>query len=313
LILKDFPHRAGIMTSPLFILATPRAYTSVICGMLGQHPEAYGFPELNLFILDRLKDFWGIDTGKFGFTNNRRHGVLRTVAELYGGEQSTEAVDMARRWCASRENRTGGEVFRELVEKLEPKIAIDKSPIYTLDMKYLKRIADTFPDARYLHLVRHPINQGNSVMNLYDGAFAVIAHSFDFTEDKAVIDPQLAWHDINANILDFLAGIPSHQQMRIRGEDVMKEPEQHLGEICRWLGISSDSEAMDAMMHPENSPYACIGPINAMYGNDPNFLRRASFTPHQPRLPDLDSSLAWRDDGQGLYPEVQELAREFGY
>jgi hypothetical protein len=34
---------------PLFILAPPRSFTSVICGMIGQHPQMYGLPEVNLF------------------------------------------------------------------------------------------------------------------------------------------------------------------------------------------------------------------------------------------------------------------------
>ena len=42
------------MRQPLFILALPRSYTSLIAGMLGQHPQAYGLPELNLFTVDRL-------------------------------------------------------------------------------------------------------------------------------------------------------------------------------------------------------------------------------------------------------------------
>ena len=34
------------MAAPLFILAPPRSYTSLFNAMIGQHPEAYGLPEL---------------------------------------------------------------------------------------------------------------------------------------------------------------------------------------------------------------------------------------------------------------------------
>ena len=40
---------------PVFILAPPRSYTTLICAMLGQHPELYGLPELHLFIAERMK------------------------------------------------------------------------------------------------------------------------------------------------------------------------------------------------------------------------------------------------------------------
>jgi hypothetical protein len=56
------------------------------------------------------------------------------------------------------------------------------------------------------------------------------------------------------------------------------------------------------MMHPERSPFACFGPINALFGNDPNFLSGPTFRPHTPKVPPLDKPVPWRDDGAGLYP-----------
>src|SRR5438874_389166 len=32
---------------PVFILALPGSFSSVVCAMLGQHPEMYGLPETN--------------------------------------------------------------------------------------------------------------------------------------------------------------------------------------------------------------------------------------------------------------------------
>jgi hypothetical protein len=101
--------------------------------------------------------------------------------------------------------------------------------------------------------------------------------------------------------------------MRLRGEDVMAEPERYLAEIARWAGLRDDAGAVDAMMHPERSPFACFGPINALFGNDPNFLAGPTFRPHKPKLPPLNKPVPWRNDGKGLYPEVVALAREFGY
>jgi hypothetical protein len=69
--------------------------------------------------------------------------------------------------------------------------------------------------------------------------------------------------------------------------------------VCRWLGIRDDAEAIDAMMHPERSPFACFGPITALFGNDPNFLRGPEFRPHKVKVPPLDKPLAWRPDGKG--------------
>ena len=39
---------------PIFILASPRSFTSLLCTMLGQHPEVYGVPELHLFLAENM-------------------------------------------------------------------------------------------------------------------------------------------------------------------------------------------------------------------------------------------------------------------
>lgn len=301
------------MAAPLFLLAPPRSYTSLINAMIGQHPQTFGLPELNLFNVIKIKDLWRRVSHEIGGDSNRRHGLLRAVAEIYAGEQTSTTITMAQHWAAARENQTTGEVFLELVAKIDPLIPVEKSPAYTVSMQRLTRIYETFPDARIIHLVRHPIPQGRSVMNLNDGIFAYFVNAFDFEDNRAIVDPQIAWHDININILNFLDMVPKDQQIRIRGEEFMEHPQKHLAIICRWLGIRDDDDAIEAMMHPERSPFACFGPISALFGNDPNFLRGPAFRQHTPKIPPLDGTLPWRDDGKGLRPEVIDLAHEFGY
>jgi hypothetical protein len=301
------------MAAPLFLLAPPRSYTSLINAMIGQHPEAFGLPELNLFNVQQTKDLWRNVSDDIGDDNNRRQGLLRAVAEIYAGEQTRDAVVMAQHWASARENMMTGDVFVELVNKIDPLIAVEKSPAYTISVDRMKRIYEAFPDAKFIHLVRHPIPQSKSVMGLNDGIFALFVNAIDFQAERAILDPQIAWHDININVLNFLDIVPAENQMRIRGELIMENPREELAGICRWLGIRDDEEAVDDMMHPEASPFACFGPVNALFGNDPNFLRGSKFRPHKPRLPAMDAELPWRDDGKRLRPEVVALAREFGY
>ncbi|MFO1270179.1 MAG: sulfotransferase [Rubrivivax sp.] len=301
------------MAAPLFLLAPPRSYTSLMNAMLGQHPQCFGLPELCLFNVETLVELWVRTSDEMGSEAKTRHGLLRAVAEIYAGEQTMDSVRMATHWCAARQNRSTGEVYRELVDKIDPLIAVEKSPAYTVDIQRLWRLYDTFPEARFIHLTRHPVGQCKSVMSLYDGTFALFVNSIDFLEDRAIVEPQFAWYDLNINIMNFLDHVPAAQQLRIRGEDVMGDPPKWLGAICRWLGIRDDAEAIDEMMHPERSPFACFGPLDAMFGNDPNFLSGPSFRPHVVKVPPLDKPVPWREDGQGLKPEVKALARELGY
>jgi hypothetical protein len=301
------------MAAPLFLLAPPRSYTSLINAMLGQHPQAFGLPELCLFNGRLLKDLWIRETDEMSDTSRAKQGILRAVAEIYAGEQTKATITMANHWAAARENVPVGEVYQELVRKLHPLIAVEKSPAYTIDIQRMFAMHAAFPDARFLHLTRHPVGQCKSVMQMNDGAFALYVNSLEFQEDRAIVEPQYQWHDLNINILNFLDTVPDHQQLRIRGEDIMADPPGQLGAICRWLQIRDDAAAIDEMMHPERSPFACFGPLPALFGNDPNFLRGPTFRPHVPRVPKLDQPVPWRDDGLPLHPRVVALAQEFGY
>jgi hypothetical protein len=302
------------MAAPLFLLAPPRSYTSLVNAMLGQHPQAFGLPELCLFNVDTLVDLW--KGSKTEIAENgaiARQGLLRAVAEIWGGEQRTATINMAFAWASRREQWSTAQVFQEIVAQIHPLVAVEKSPSYTMSVKRMQAIHRAFPDARFIHLVRHPVAQCKSLMAINDGAFCLKMESIEIGEEHAMLEPQIAWHDINVNILNFLDEVPPERQLRMRGEDIMAEPERRLAEIARWVGLRDDADAIAQMMHPERSPFACFGPINAMFGNDPNFLAGPTFRPHKPKVPPLDKPVPWRDDGGGLYPEVIEMAREFGY
>lgn len=295
---------------PLFILGSPRSFTSIVCAVLGQHPQAYGTPELNLFVEDGIQDLWARLSGRRQFMI---HGVLRMVAQLYAGEQDVLTIDMARRWLLRRLASSTADVYRELCDKVAPLLIIDKSPVYPTSPRNLERIHAAFPDARYLHLVRHPRTQGESVMKLSGGMFAIMADSFDYQTLPPTLDPQISWYAIQKNISRFLERIPSQQKMRIRGEDFLNDLDQYLRVCCQWLGLSADAAAMESMHHPEASPYAVEGPFGARLGNDINFLRSPRLRSSKIPKSVLDGPLPWRPDGRGLRPEVLELAVSYGY
>jgi hypothetical protein len=295
---------------PLIILGAPRSFTSLICAMVGQHPELYGVPELNLFATDTLGAF----TEKFtGYRQIQQHGLLRTVAQLYGGEQSLKALNMARRWLLVRMERNVSDVYLELCRKVSPLRIVDKSPVYGRSLESLRSIQQTFPNAHYLHLVRNPVSQGVSVMNVLDGAMAIMANSIDYEVDPPVVDPQKMWLDMQNIIIEFLESVPPQQQKTFRGEDFLSNRKASLIEVCEMLGISTKSRALEAMLHPEDSPYSSLGPIGAHLGNDINFLRSPQLSEKTPAMPELSSPLPWRPDDAPLREDVIDMARRFGY
>jgi hypothetical protein len=286
--------------------------------MLGQHPQMYGFPELNLFMAETLDEFWrGVDSEggrKSTFWPVMRHGLLRTVAQFYAGEQTIDGVALAHRWIRTRAQRSTGEVFRELLTKIDPLIAVEKSPGYLRRRIYLERLLEAIPQARFIHLLRHPRGQCESVLKARGGKLMLMMlNAIDYLGDMAMIEPQILWHDANALVMEFLNDLPREQWLRVQGERVLADPDTELARICQWLRLPCGPRELAAMKAPEQSPYAHVGPINARLGNDINFLLEPRLRSAQLDDYDLAEPLPWRPDGQGLHPAVVELARELGY
>ncbi len=111
----------------------------------------------------------------------------------------------------------------------------------------------------------------------------------------------------------FLETIPPEKQIRLRGEDLLADTKLYFEKLCRFWGVSWSEEAYEAMLHPEDSPYACFGPWGANFGNDPNFLSSPYFKPKKVAESYLEGPLPWRKDQGEFLPAVVEMAHQLGY
>ncbi len=311
---------------PIFILASPRSYTSLVCGMLGQHPQAYGVPELNLFLGDTLEGF----LQEIRKQPRKLHGLLRVVAQLYAGEQTLSAVEMAKRWIISRLSCSSAEIYCQLGAKVAPCRIVDKSPAYSLDITHLYRIGRAFPQAHFVHLVRHPRAQGESLMRLMPQVYrakqnlhpearggvrvtTTLVNMVDIHTDPPTIDFQYLWYRMQYRIREFFQTLPPDRKLVLRGEDLLGDPHRQFQALCTWLGLSWSETDYQAMVHPEESPYASFGPLGANLGNDPNFLRNPHYQQRPIKPSSLEGPLPWRRDQAGFLPAVVQMAQEYGY
>lgn len=315
-----------VLRDPLFVLAPPRSFTSVVGTMLGQHPQMYGLPETHLLSCETMAEWWRTWEEQ---TFPRGHGLLRTVAELFFGGQTSHTVKLANGWLRRRSHFTTGLMIETLAARVHPRIIVDKSPSSVYSIKFLERIHVLFPRARFIHLLRHPRAHGESVFRFLEErrkqgpvpASHWLFHLASYpdltanrlSERSRELDPQKGWFVLNQNINEFFRGLPDWQKLRIRGEDLLLFPDQWLRQIAEWMGMATGPASIDEMKHPERSPYACFGPPGARYGNDDFFLQDPRLRPARAEPRSLEGPLSWRNDGQGFLPEVKELAREFGY
>src|SRR5260221_4914567 len=260
------PHETrALVADPLFLLAPPRSFTAVAGTMLGQHPQTYGLPETHLFGCATMAEWWGACEEQ---TFPRAHGLLRVVAELFCGGQTEATIRQASGWLRRRSHFTTGMLMETLAARVHPRIVVDKSPSVVYSLKFLERIRDLFPRARYIHLLRHPRAHGESVMKFIEERkrHGPIPESHwllhlctypdlspgasDVLERSREIDPQKGWFVLNHNIDEFFKSLPDEQKLRVRGEDLLQSSDEPLRRIAEWMGLRADAEAIDEMKHP---------------------------------------------------------------
>lgn len=269
--------------------------------MLGQHPNLYGLPELNLTVVDTMAQWLRLWRRVRPLS---MHGLLRTVAQLQFNAQTEPQILQAKQWLDERKQWSTKEMFHYIAQKVAPRQVVEKSPSHVLDGSRLYRLHEMFPQGRFLHLSRHPESTCRSICALTD---EITARNTPRNRSRsAATDAEMIWRHSHQNILQFWKTLKPGQGMRLQGEALLQHPEVYLPQIAQWLKISVDNDAIQAMYHPERSPFAKLGPSNARFGNDPKFLRNPNF-----RLSSIPicSPLA----NSEFASETQSIARVLGY
>lgn len=262
------PERDPSWFSPVFVLAPARSNSSVVTAMLGEHPGLCVFPELALFRKATIDELLTDPPGWKGpATRLRLAGVFRALAEHHDGRQSPETVEAAARWVEGRRSWTVADLLDHLLGLAAPRIGLEKSPENSSREEYLARLSAAYPRARFLHLTRHPVPSVTSMHRVWSG------------KGYWTVPPALfhhfclgVWYYQHARIQRFVESLPPDRGLQARSEDVLNDPEPALRRICRWIGLDCEPETLEAMRHPERSPYARTGPEGALGGWDTGFM-----------------------------------------
>jgi hypothetical protein len=274
--------------------------------MLGQHPQLYGVPELNLFIADTIEGWFKVHTHQLKRPQGT-HGLVRTLAQLHESEQTEEGIQRAWEWLAQRRDWATDRLWGYLEGLVAPRIIVEKSPMTVMKLEFIERAYRFLPNAQFLHLTRHPVKTAKSLTEILDKA-----HLRGLGERK-VLDPFDLWWRTHDSILDFSSVLPTGQSIRLKGEWLLEEPARYIPQICQWLGLRDDESAIDATLHPEHSPYARIGPPNAPLGNDNKFLSSPELRPVRFDDPKIDDDPVIASLAPKLRKKVRAMAAELDY
>lgn len=299
-----------MLEAPVLIVAPPGAHASRLAAMLGQHQRAQDLPELNLFMAPTLGGLGEISALSDGRTS---HGLRRAVAALYGGGQTDDGIAAAGRWLARRADWRGADMLAELAQMLAPRVLVSAETSIGWRPDFIDRLLDERPDVRLLHLVEHPRRWCRDSVRALDGRLFIAPDYKDYAVNPPALDPQLAWFRVHANLAAAGALLPNACYRVLRIEDLLRQPEATLGELCEWLGWPAESDQLAAMQQPEHSPFAALGPDAALYGADEGFLADPGFARRLRLTEPLDGPLEWRTDGRGFADEVRAIAGRYGY
>jgi hypothetical protein len=290
-------------TAPVFVLCSPGSGSNQLCTLLAQHPHAYVTPGLNLQFKQTIGDLLEYRRS----TPRTTDGLLRAIAQLFAGEQTMDSIEMAKRWLRRRKSASSEDVMKELCEKVSPARLIDRWLFYAREADLLPKVSSAFPNAQFLHLTRHPVEQGMAILQSVEGiADLWNEKSLDRSSKCPALDPQYSWFNAQATIMEFSDSLSPGQYLQIRIEEVTACPEDCLRKLCDWLELPRGT-AERARDWPFTSP----GPYNAPGGME------WEPAPDIKRIPDpshtLSESLPWMKKKVGLAEPAKILAQALGY
>lgn len=277
----------------IVILANGRSFTSVISCMIGQHPDLVGLPETNIFLDPTL----GEVSQRFGQRGAafRRAGLLRTLAQFHDGAQTEETIDAAERFVLEHGDWTSDQVANYIVGLVAPRGIVEKSISTCRSPSTLARVREAWPDAFYLHITRQPESLVRSMASRLENISPAKRNMMRHRVQSQSLEDHVS--RLTTTVLSFMATLPPGRGMNLHGENFLSDARLYARQICEWVGLDASVASIEAMLHPENNPFAHQGPSKAPGGMSKTFLENPTFSgqpvtvdpltidPHDPAIP----------------------------
>jgi hypothetical protein len=203
----------------IILLGMPRSGTTLLRRLIGAHPAIHCPPETNLF--SGAARFLREEP----FAGGLAVGVLPGLA--FSGYDEQAVLQRLREFVFS--------FHREMCERAGKRIWAEKTAFDSFHVEAIARLAgDT---CRYLCLFRHGLDVVCSLKDLCDEMETVMDDLQPYTRRFASPYEAFAhaWCDVNQRLHAFAAGHPD-LCVRLRYEDLVEHPHEHLARIFDFLG-----------------------------------------------------------------------------
>jgi amino acid adenylation domain-containing protein/natural product biosynthesis luciferase-like monooxygenase protein len=281
----------------IFILSPMRSGSTLLRIMLAGSPRLFAPPELMLLGFENLQER---SAAFVGYDQYIYEGVVRAVMEIKGCDATAaEAV------LKGVEAEAGDmkHFYGQMQQWIAPRLLVDKTPDYAMDIEILRRAEAMFEEPLYIHLARHPLGM---IRSYEKGRFILESLFRGRHEFNAQQMAELTWLISHRNILEFLKEVPQHRQHRVKFEDLVSKPEPVLGGMCEWLEIPFVPQMADPYQGGSERMTDGIHPMSPQVG-DANFYQHGKLNP--------DTAASWKGSytKDFLSAMTWEIAAEFGY
>jgi LPS sulfotransferase NodH len=277
----------------IFVLSPPRSGSTLLRAMLAGHPLLFAPPELELLSFNTLAERKKALQGRYSFW---LEGTIRALMEI----KDCTADEAWQIMEACEQQLTTKDFYGLLQRWIAPRLLVDKTPAYALDLEILKRMEANFDRPRYIHLLRHPCGMIHSFVEArLEQVFFRYDHPFSRRELA-----ELIWLVCQQNILAFLREVPAERQHVVVFEELVRKPQAVMQALCDFLGL----DYHPAMLRPYEGQRMTDGihPLSKMLG-DVRF--------HQHRGIDPSAADRWKEHftADSLGDVTWQLAESLGY
>ncbi|MFZ8201755.1 amino acid adenylation domain-containing protein, partial [Alteromonas portus] len=227
----------------VFILAPPRSGTTLLRVMLAGHSMLFSPPELELLWFESLGQRAEHFTGRKSFWREGTLEALKHLKQIDGFDAEQLLAQF------EHENVSISDFYRNLIDLSNGRILVDKTPTYAYRLSSLEMAEKIFPNAHYIHLVRHPAGMINSFekASLHQ---ILYLNEHDYSSAKLA---ELVWYESQKNICQFLANVPQERHLQVHFEDLVSDSDSVMRSICGFLDIEFVNEVLDPYANLNNS------------------------------------------------------------
>lgn len=296
--------------APVLVAGAPFSGTSLLAQVLGSHPAACAAPELMLALADTVDEWLAMsDVAQAPVAD----GLLRFIAEYWGGGQHADGIAFAREWLRQRRGSGMDRLLAECCERVAPRVLVIPDADAALRPQALLRWQRWAPDAQWVIPLRHPGTHGAVMAAWWNEQLFVPPDFLDGsrTPEPGRIDPQIPWIRCRRNLADW---VPAQQCRVVKMESLAADPMATLADLCEGLGWSRPTAPESArMLQAQGSAFAGYGPPEAPFGLEVEVLEDVTAGVVLPPVPpSLEAPVTWCERGQ-LDPMVVAQARADGY